>query len=54
MLVGILVQVVSYVMQGDFGLFVASFSVREGGSYYVVQLFEPMDSFGIPITNDYI
>ena len=53
MLVGILVQVISYVMQGDFGLFVASFSVREAGSYCVVQLFEPMDSFGIPITNDY-
>ena len=40
-------------MQGDLGLFVASFSVREGGSYCIVQLFEPMDSFGIPITNDY-
>ena len=46
-------QVISYVMQGDFGLFVASFSVREGGSYCIEQLFEPMDSFGIPITNDY-
>ena len=54
MLVGILIQVISYVMKGDFGLYVASFSVREGGSYCVVLLFEPMDSFGIPITNDYI
>ena len=53
MLVGILVQGISYFMQGDFGLFVASFSVREGGSYCIVQLFERMDSFGIPITNDY-
>ena len=53
MLVGMLVQGISYFMQGDFGLFVASFSVREGGSYCIVQLFEPMDSFGIPITNDY-
>ena len=53
MLVGILLQGISYFMQGDFGLFVASFSVREGGSYCIMQLFEPMDSFGIPITNDY-
>ena len=27
--------------------------MREGGTYCVVQLFEPMDSFGIPISNDY-
>ena len=43
-------------MQIDFGLLAACFHVRrerKGASYCIVQLYEPMDTFGIPVINEF-
>lgn len=41
-------------VQVEFGVLAACFKVREGGSSYcIIQLFEPMDNFGTPLTNEY-
>ena len=41
-------------MQIDHGVLAACFNLQRGeGSYCIIQLFEPMDTFGISVSNEY-
>ena len=43
-----------FFMQIDHGVLAACFNLQQGeGSYCIIQLFEPMDTYGISVSNEY-
>ena len=50
----ILLLCMYHIEQVDYGVLAACLSMKgDNNSFCIIQAFEPMDSFGVPLTNEY-